>query len=68
MTTAEIIEATREHPDDALALTEVHDTLVSEDLYDFYSESIDMRLDSRPGTHQGHELRLSVMNHHETIN
>jgi hypothetical protein len=41
--------------------------MLSEDLYDFYFEPIDMGIDSRTGKHQGHELRLSVMNHHETI-
>jgi hypothetical protein len=68
MTKAELIDAMREYPDDSLVVIEVHDTMLSEDLYDFYFEPIDMGIDSRTGKHQGHELRLTAINHHETIN
>ena len=60
----------REYPDDALVVIEVHDTMLSEDLYDFTFDGISWkRFDFDSNTEeQMHELRLTAINHNETIN
>ena len=70
MTKAELIDALCDYHDDDLVVVEVHDTMLSEDLYDFYVDAVEI------GVHRGkypafdkrkHELRISVVNHHENI-
>jgi len=69
MTKAELIDAMREYPDDALVVIEVHDTMLAEDLYDFTLDAVDMlRPSAECPIENQYELRLTAINHHETIN
>jgi hypothetical protein len=69
MTKAELIEAMREYPDDAPVVIEVHDTMLSEDLYDFTFDGVSWtRFNTDFTSEEMHELRLTAINHHETIN
>ena len=70
MTKAELIDSLCDYHDDDLVVVEVHDPTGSKDLYDFYVDAVEM------GVHRGkypafdkrkHELRISVVNHHENI-
>ncbi len=70
MTKAELIEALSEYHDDDLVVIEVHDTQLSEDLYDFTFDAVWLGVPK--GQHpaigrEQHELRLTAINHHETI-
>ena len=68
MTKAELIDAMREYPDDSLVVIEVHDTMLAEDLYDFTFDAVDMLRPSAECPIQNqYELRLTAINHHETI-
>lgn len=69
MTKAELIDAMREYPDDALVVIEVHDTMLSEDLYDFTFDGVSWtRFNFTDNTSEEmHELRLTAINHHENI-
>lgn len=64
MTKAELIDALRDYNDDDLIVIEVHDTMLSEDLYDFTFDAVWLGRDSNG---ENHELRLTAINHHETI-
>jgi hypothetical protein len=70
MTKAELIDAMAEYPDDAPVVIEVHDTMLSEDLYDFTFDGVSWtRFNFTKNTSEEmHELRLTAINHHETIN
>ena len=70
MTKRELIEALSGYYDDDLVVIEVHDTTLHEDLYDFYVDS--MKVGIHRGKYPGfdrtkHEIRLSAINHCETI-
>jgi len=68
MTKAELIDAMREYPDDSLVVIEVHDTMLSEDLYDFTFDAVDMlRPSAECPIENQYELRLTAINHHENI-
>jgi hypothetical protein len=68
MTKAELIDAMREYPDDSLVVIEVHDTMLSEDLYDFTLDAVDMlRPSAECPIENQYELRLTAINHHESI-
>jgi len=68
MTKAELIDAMREYPDDSLVVIEVHDTMLSEDLYDFTLDAVDMlRPSAECPIENQYELRLTAINHHENI-
>lgn len=68
MTKAELIDAMREYPDDALVVIEVHDTMLSEDLYDFTFDGVSWtRFNTDNTSEEMHELRLTAINHHENI-
>ena len=62
MTKAELIDALRDYPNNSLVVIEVHDTMLSEDLYDFTLDAIDM-----VGMQYDYELRLTAINHHEKL-
>ena len=62
MTKAELIDALREYNDDDLVVIEVHDTMLSEDLYDFTFDAIWV---GRDANGENHELRLCAVNHKE---
>ena len=62
MTKAELIDAMAEYPDRSLVVIEVHDTMLSEDLYDFTLDAIEMDM-----MQHKYELRLTAINHHESI-
>jgi len=69
MTKAELIDAMREYPNDSLVVIEVHDTMLAEDLYDFTLDAVDMlRPSAECPIENKYELRLTAINHHETIN
>jgi len=69
MTKAELIDAMREYPDDSLVVIEVHDTMLAEDLYDFTFDAVDMlRPSAECPIENQYELRLTAINHHQTIN
>lgn len=70
MTKAELIDALRDYHDDDLVVIEVHDTTLSEDLYDFTLDAVWLGVPK--GSHpaigrEQHEIRLSAINHHDTI-
>ena len=69
MTKAELIDAMREYPDDALVVIEVHDTMLSEDLYDFTFDGVSWtRFNFTDNTSEEMlERRLTAINHHEDI-
>ena len=71
MTKAELIDALSEYHDDDIVVIEVHDTMLSEDLYDFAVDAVWLGVPK--GQHpafgrEQHELRLPAINHHETLN
>ena len=70
MTKAELIDAMSEYHDDDLVVIEVHDTMLSEDLYDFTFDAVWLGVPQ--GKHpafgrEQYELRLTAINHHEDI-
>jgi hypothetical protein len=68
MTKAELIDAMREYPDDSLVVIEVHDTMLAEDHYDFTLDAVDMlRPSAECPIENKYELRLTAINHHESI-
>jgi len=68
MTKAELIDALSGYPDDSVVVIEVHDTMLSEDLYDFTFDEVcwGVPIGHHPafGKDQ-YELRLTAINHHE---
>lgn len=70
MTKAELIDALSAYHDDDLVVIEVHDTQLSEDLYDFTFDAVWLGVPK--GQHpaivrEQHELRLTAINHYEKI-
>lgn len=70
MTKKELIDALSDYHDDDLVVIEVHDTMLSEDLYDFTFDAVSLGVPK--GEHpafgrEHYELRLTAINHHEKI-
>lgn len=59
-TKQELFNSLSEFKDTDKVTIEIHDMVLSEDLYQFYVDPIDMELDNN-GNHRGHEIRLSIL-------
>ena len=62
MTKAELIDSLREYKDDDIVVIMIHDTMASEDTYDFYVDGI--YLNPLHNNHES-EIQLTLINHHD---
>ena len=70
MTKKELLALLHDYNDDDIVVIEVHDTMLSEDLYDFTFDAVWLGVPK--GEHpafgrEQHELRLTAINHNEKI-
>lgn len=68
MTKKQLLKFLAPYPDNAEVVIEVHDTSLSEDLYDFYVDAVSWtRFNTDNTSEEMHELRLTAVNHNEEI-